>query len=159
MDGNPRIGLPSETTPKGLYASPEEALTKVTTEFEYWTGKLTETSLQMCYALIGANWVIFGSINGILHNPWARWSLVSVLLALGSNVIGAWILSELLRHRIVYGETNSVEWAEQYKMAAGRDVAWPFTDAIQNIGKYMRWIKSVFTLASGLCLIAGAILK
>jgi hypothetical protein len=78
----------------GLYAASEEALQKVSGEFEYWTGKLTETSLQMCYALIGANWVVFGSVNGILHSGWAKWSLVMVLLALASNVVGAWILSE-----------------------------------------------------------------
>ena len=28
---------------------------------------------------------------------------------------------------------------------------------IQNTGKYMRWIKAAFTLASGICLIVGAI--
>ena len=55
--------------PETLY----EALKKVTSEFEYWSGKLTETSMQMCYALIGANWVVFGWLNGILNNVWAKW--------------------------------------------------------------------------------------
>jgi hypothetical protein len=143
----------------GLYATPEDALKKVASEFEYWTGKLTETSLQMCYALIGANWAIFGSVNGILKNDWAKWSLVMVLLALASNVIGAWILSESLRKRVAYGEGNADQWKKEYEEAVAKDVAWPFTDAIQNAGKYMRWIKAAFTLASGFCLIVGAIRK
>jgi hypothetical protein len=61
-----------------LYATPEEALKKVSSEFEYWTGRLTETSLQMCYALIAANWLVFGSVRGILGNLCATLSLLMV---------------------------------------------------------------------------------
>jgi hypothetical protein len=157
--GDTPVGPSNPPPGKGLYASPEDALKKVSSEFEYWSGKLTETSLQMCYALIGANWVIFGSVNGILHSSLAKWSLVLVLFALGSNVIGAWMLSESLRRQIAYGEKDSTRWATEYQNAKGKDVAWPFTDRIQNTGKFMRWIKAAFTLASGICLIVGAILK
>jgi hypothetical protein len=143
----------------GLYKTPEEALIKVSSEFEYWTGKLTETSLQMCYALIGANWVIFGSVNGILGSRWAKASIVLVLLALASNVIGAWFLSGMLRTRIGYGEGHTKEWANEFRDAAGKNVAWPFTDAIETTGRWMRWIKAGFTLVSGFCLIAGALMK
>jgi hypothetical protein len=148
-----------EPTAEGLYKSPQEALQKVSSEFEYWTGKLTETSLQMCYALIGANWVIFGSVNGILHSIWAKSSIVLVLLALASNVIGAWILSGMLRRRIGFGEGHNNEWAQQFREASGKAVPWPFTKAIENTGKWMRAVKAGFTLAAGVCLIAGAILN
>lgn len=143
----------------GLYACPEDALKKVVSEFEYWTAKLTDTSLQMCYALIGANWVIFGSLNGILGNVWSKFSLILVLLALASNVIGAWLLSESLRRRISYAELDERRWKDEFLEIAPHDVAWPFTDAIQNTGKYMRWIKVVFTLSSGGLLIVGAVIK
>jgi hypothetical protein len=122
----------------GLYDSPKEGLKKVSSEFEYWSGELTETSLQMCYALTEANWVVFGSVNGILHSSRAKASLILVLLALASNVIGAWMLSELLRKRVAYGEGRSDEWETEYKEVAGKDVAWPLRDEIQNTGKYMR---------------------
>jgi hypothetical protein len=157
--GSPASPSPPANPVPGLYKTPEDALGKVSSEFEYWTGELTETSLQMCYAIIGADWVIFGSVNGILRSPWAKASIVLVMLALGANVIGAWVLSGMLRERISYGEGHSQEWAEQFRQAAGKDVAWPFTDAIQNTGQWMRWIKATFTLASGVCLIVGAILK
>lgn len=154
----PSISI-NQPAPTGLYASPDEALKKVSIEYEYWTGKLTETSLQMCYALIGANWVIFNSVNGILRNGWSKWSLVMVLLALGSNVVGAWILSEFLRNRIGYGEGSPVAWASEFASTRGQNVAWPFTGQIQNTGKYMRWIKAGFTIVSGLLLIIGAMTK
>lgn len=143
----------------GLYPTPEDALKKVSSEFEYWTGKLTETSLQMCYAVIGANWVVFGSVGGILQSNWAKSSLLMVLAALGSNVIGAWMLSESLRKRVACGEGNAKKWTEEFEDAAGKDVPWPFTEGIQNTGKYMRWLKAGFALASGACFIVGAIRK
>jgi hypothetical protein len=143
----------------GLYASPEDALKKVDSEFEYWTGRLTDTSLQMCYALIGANWVIFGSVDGILKNNWAKTSLVLVLLALASSVIGSWVLSESLCKRIAYAESNVERWRNEFENSIEQDNAWPFTDSMQNMGFYMRWVKAGFTLASGFCLIVGALTK
>jgi hypothetical protein len=144
---------------EGLYASPSEALKKVLDAYDYWSGKLTDISLQMSYALIGANWVIFGSVNGILASGWAKASIVFVLLALVSNVIAALALSELLNRRVDYAETDNPRWGREFKDSSGRRVAWPFTDRINNTGKLLRWIKGVLTVASGVCLIIGAILR
>jgi hypothetical protein len=47
----------------------------------------------------------------------------------------------------------------EFEVNRGKNVAWPFTDYIQNTGRYVRWIKAGFTLASGVLLIIGAILK
>src|ERR1700682_3212706 len=96
-----------------LYKSPGEALKKVSSEFEHWSGKLTESSLQMCYALIGANWAVFGSLQGILKNRWPKLSLLMVIIALATNIIGAWLLSESLRKRVEYGEANSGRWKKE----------------------------------------------
>jgi hypothetical protein len=143
----------------GLYASPDDALKSVMGDYHYWSGKLTETSLQMCYGLIGANWLVFGSVQGILHSRWAELSLLMVLLALSTSVVGAWMLSEWLRARVRYGESHGKEWAKQFEESAGKPVPWPFTDRIQNTAKNMRWIKAIFTLAGGACLIVGAIVN
>jgi hypothetical protein len=142
-----------------LYASPAEALKKVSAEYEYWSGKLTETSLQMCYALIAANWVVFGSMNGILGNIWAKLSLLMVLLALATNTVGAWLLSVKLRERVKYGEADNVRWVEEFRKYVGADSPWPFNETIDGIGRWMRGIKAGFTLASGVLLIFGALLK
>ena len=142
-----------------LYSSAAEALRKVTSEFEYWSGKLTETSLQMCYALIAANWVVFGSLNGILNSVWAKWSLLMVLFALAANIVGAWLLSERLRKRVEYGEADNARWEKEFDTFSTTSSSWPFTDTIQDTGRWMRIIKAVFTLLAGAFLIAGAILK
>jgi hypothetical protein len=123
-----------------LYSTPAEALKKVTSEFEYWSGKLTETSSQMAYALIGANWVIFGSLNGILGNSWAKWSLLFVVFALVTNLIGAWILTESLRIRVEYGESDGDRWQKEFDRFACVGSPWPFTTFMETTGKYMRFI-------------------
>lgn len=141
------------------YANPAEALKKLSSEYEYWSGKLTESSLHMCYALIAANWVVFGSMNGILASTWAKLSLLMVLLALGINIAGAWLLSAALRKRVNYGEADNVRWAEEFGKYVGANSPWPFTETIDWIGRWMRCIKAGFTLASGVLLMVGALLK
>jgi hypothetical protein len=70
----------------GIYESSTDALKQINEAFDYWSGQITATSLQMCYALIGANWVIFGSVENILHSRYAIVSLLLVLLALAFNM-------------------------------------------------------------------------
>ena len=103
--------------------------------------------------------MIFGSVNGILAHRSAKYSLVLVILALASNVIGAWVLSGLLRKRVRYGEGNSVKWQQAYQDSLGTDDPYPFTKAIDMVGVTMRWTKSLLTLAGGALLIIGAIRK
>jgi hypothetical protein len=142
-----------------LYANAQDALKKVVEEFSYWSGRLTETSLQMCYALIGANWVVFHSVNGILYSGWAKASLFMVLLALGTNVIGAWVLSESLKKRVDYAEEDADRWKDEFEATKGQRVAWPFTDSQEQLGIKTRRIKGAFTLGGAVCFIIGTIVQ
>jgi hypothetical protein len=148
--------IPKPTT--GLFSS-SEALKKVCSEYEYWSGRLTETSLQMCYAVIGANWVVFGSLNGIFGNPWAKFSLLMVILALATNIVGAWMLSEALRKQVEYGEADRVRWDSEFENFCKVNSVWPFTGGIETTGRCMRIVKAIFTLLAGAFLVVGAILK
>jgi hypothetical protein len=142
-----------------LYGTAQEALKKVVEEYSYWSGRLTETSVQMCYALIGANWVVFQSVNGILQSVWAKLSLLMVLLALATSVVGSWSLSESLRRRIEYGEASPQRWEKEFQDASGKSVAWPFSSSIERIGFLTRQIKAGFTLLGALFLIIGAVVR
>src|SRR5664280_261599 len=144
---------PNPSPKSALYESPQDALKKVSSEFGYWTGNLTDTSLQMCYALIAANWLVFGSVNGILHSRWARLSLFIVLLALASSVVTAWVFSESMRKLIDYAESDTDRWEKEFKQAAGKKVPWPFTKRMEIIGIWSRWVKAGLTLLSGALLI------
>jgi len=92
----------------GIYESATDALKEIDDAFDYWSGQITATSLQMCYALIGANWVIFGSVGNILHSRYAIVSLFLVLLALTFNMVSAYALAEYMRSR--FGQPRSDFW-------------------------------------------------
>ena len=144
---------------EGFYKTPAEASQRVGNEFDYWSGKLTDSSLQMCYALIGANWVIFGSVGNILKSGCAKWSLLMVLLTLGANVVGSWWASEEHRSIFEFAEGHDKEWKEQFEDAKGKRTAWPFTKRMEQVGFWLRQIKGSFPLISGVLLLIGAIIK
>jgi hypothetical protein len=98
-------------------------------------------------------------MNGILNNIWAKGSLLMVILALASNIVGAWRLSESLRNRVAYGETDKTRWRSEFEKFSTTSDPWPFTKAIENTGRMMRITKGGFTLLAGVLLIVGAILK
>jgi hypothetical protein len=91
----------------GIYESSTDALKEIDGAFDYWSGQVTATSLQMCYALIGANWVVFGSVGNILHSRYAIVSLLFVLLALTFNMVSAYALAEYMRIRFGYAVTTA----------------------------------------------------
>ena len=132
------------------YQSSAEGYKKVTDAYEYWTGKLTDTSMQLSYGVIAANWTVFGSANQVLHNRYSKWSLALVLFSLGVNLFGSWLLGELNHARAVGAEKRSSEWNvewERYKNQT--NPLWPFTRSIKAIALIMRQIKVWFPLIGG----------
>ena len=132
------------------YESSAEGYKKVRDEYEYWTGRLTDTSMQLSYAVIAANWAVFGSANLVLHNRYSKWSIALALSALGVNLFGSWLLGELHRARAVGAETRSSEWNlewERYKDQT--NPLWPFTRSIIALASIMRPIKVWFPIIGG----------
>jgi hypothetical protein len=77
MDANPQVGPHSPPVEalqrtEALYETPAAGARALVDAYQYWTGKLTDTSLQMSYAVIAANWAAFGSIDLILKNWWSK---------------------------------------------------------------------------------------
>ena len=157
--GDPDAAGSSNLADAGVHESPRKALEKVGFYFEGWTTKLTETSVQMCYALIGANWVVFGSVGNILQSNYAKFSLLFVMLTLGINVIGAWFMSESLRKRFEWAEGHDVEWNAEFNAAKGKRVPFPFTAVQESLPLWLRQVKGSFPLISAMLLIIGAIVK
>jgi len=82
-----------------------------------------------------------------------------VIFALASNILGAWRLSETLRKRVEYGETDKGRWRREFDEFSNKSSPWPFTKEIEGTGRWMRIVKGALTLAAGALLITGAILK
>jgi hypothetical protein len=141
------------------YASAAEALQAVKEEYHYWTGKLSETSLQFSYALIAANWSAFPSVDTILRNPWSKLSIALVVVGLGLNLIGTKAMGELHRAKLEYADADSTRWQAEFTSARGVSDAWPFTRTIEVLGRAMRELKIWMPLASGAAFIVALLVR
>lgn len=142
---------------RGIHESPTAALKDVCGAFNDWSKGLTDTSLQMCFGLVAANWLVFGSVKGILHYKLAMASLCLVLLSLACNLLGAYLMSEWFRLRVEYAEKDDARWDSEYRRYAGIGHAWPYTNTIECATKVLRFLKMMLPLVSGVCLIVAAI--
>jgi hypothetical protein len=123
----------------------------------YWTGKLTDTSLQLSFAIIAANWAVFGSVAGVLASFWSKLSIALVIVALGFSLAAAKWMGELLRSRVGYAESDLSRWASEFKATSGKCDPWPFTSAIDSLGWGMRATKTWLPLIAGISFLIALI--
>ena len=140
---------PTTTTTGALYQSGNDALKAVRDDYLYWTGKLTDTSVQLSYAVVGANWAVFGTVDKILKNQWSQWSIGLVILGLLVNVAGAKWMGELHRRRIEYAEKDAERWEREFNETKGKIDPWPFSDGIESLGRLMREVRTWLPLVGG----------
>ena len=149
----------SDETQAGAYRTSEEALRAVGAEFSHWSEKLTDTSFQLSVALIAANWTVFGSVNRVLENSWAKASLSLVVLSLGISLLGAKWMSEAHRKCYEYAEGNLEQWAAEFRESIGKRVAWPYTENIEFIGRVLRECKTWLPVGSGTLFLVALVLS
>jgi hypothetical protein len=137
----PNAPAPVVPTTPFLYRTPNEAMQAIREDYLYWTGWLTDTSLQLSYAVIAANWAVFGSVDELLTSFWSKLSVGLVIVSLGLNVAGAKWMGELHRARIDYAETDTVRWQNEFEETAGKRDPWPFTRKIEKLGRGLREAK------------------
>lgn len=133
-----------------FYESPGAGLNAVKGSFDYWSGRITESSATLAIAVIAGNWAIFGSVEKILRNDWSRWSLISVILALGINLYGMRHLSEAHRKRMDWGEEHRDEWIKEFNETKGRRGAWPYTKSILFWSRLFRECRTWLPLIGGI---------
>lgn len=143
----------------GVYDSAEDALKELAEAFNYWSSQVTTTSVQMCYAVIGANWVVFTSVGKILSNSWARASLATVLLALAVNLVSSLGLAEWMRRRFEKADKDRPGWDTEFKREKDKHGVWPYTVGVERMGIALRYVKVLLPLSSGLMLVIGAVLQ
>jgi hypothetical protein len=140
------------------YADAAEAQKGVQDDYEYWTGRLTDLSFQLSLAIIGANWAVFGNVAAILHNPWAKASLASIILGIGINLLGTKHLGELLDQRVEYANADHARWEAEYKAYAKGSAAtknWPFTAKTDGIARFLREVKTWAPVLAGSLFLIG----
>ncbi len=137
------------STAQGLYQSSNEALKAVRDDYLYWTGRLTDTSIQLSYGVIAANWAVFGSAHEVLTSTWSKLSVGLVIVGLGLSLAGAKWAGELHKARIAYAEADGSRWKAQFEESSAKPDPWPFTQGIESLGRAMREAKTWLPLIAG----------
>lgn len=123
--GAPEAPIAVKTTTSALYATPADALKAVRDDYLYWTGRVTDTSLQLSFGVIAANWAAFGSTDSILSNFWAKSSLTAALTSLAVSLVVAAVTGTLHSQRVDYAESNLERWGAQYEATKNKRDPWP----------------------------------
>ena len=125
--------------------SVNDKLQEVREHFSYWTGKLTETSVQLSYAVIAANWAAFGSVDQIRKSSWSKVSITLVVGSLGLSVFAAYWMGDLHDKQLDYVDKHRDEFAAK----RGKDRYWPYTKGIIFSAWVFRELKAWLPLAAG----------
>jgi hypothetical protein len=141
----------------GVHESPIAALRDVCSAYDDWSKGLTDSSLQMCFALVAANWLVFGSVAGIRQHGWAMASLFLVLAALAFNLLGAYSMAEWFRRRVEYAEADGARWKSEFVRYSNIRHPWPYTRNVEVASKVLRFLKMALPLVSGVGLIVAAL--
>jgi hypothetical protein len=143
---------------KSRYNDESDAIKELESEYQYWSGKLTESSFQLCIAILAANWAVYQDVNKLRENSYAVWSICLVIATLVISLLVAKRMSEAHRERCEYAEADKPRWAKEhntYRESNGG--AWPFTDEIENIGWISRLLKTWLPLVAGVLFCLGAL--
>jgi hypothetical protein len=155
VSSNPGLQQSPRTRKGALYADATDGLRAVWQDYLYWTGKLTDSSFELSVGLIAANWAVFGSVQKIVANFWAKTSIALVIITLGISLVGAKVMGDLHRRRINYAGENVERWEKECEAALGHRDPWPFTKAIERSGRCLREIKTWLPLIAGGCFLVA----
>lgn len=123
------------------YKTAEDALKDLDDAYNYWSGKITETSTSFALGLIAANWAVFGSA-GLKADLLPRLSVFCALLLLLLGLIQAERMAKYHDDQHEFAETKPEKWKEQFEAAKANSQAnpWPYTNKIECWGVWgRRW--------------------
>jgi hypothetical protein len=141
VDPAPSAPVPINSDPRSLYQSPVDATKAIQERFLYWTGKLTDTSLQLCFAVIAANWAAFKTTDDILKNHWSRASIALVIFGMGCNLVATFLVGKSLSQRVDYAEGDLARWQNEYSQSVGKATPWPYSESSVTLSRIARHIR------------------
>ena len=134
---------------------PGAGLQEVVDAYNDWSSMLTNRSIEASFAVIVANWAVYGSPSLILAKGFAKWSIIVVMVFLAINLLAAFWMSHLHSARFEYAEQDPNRWQREYEKTKGALDPWPYTKAIENLGRWLRVLKAFAPLiAAGLFVVS-----
>jgi hypothetical protein len=127
-----------------------EAHTELVNAFNQWSSFLTTRSIEAALGIIAVNWAVYGSTEKILSNQYAKWSLITVIVFLGLNLLGTYWMAHLSRWRCRYADENRERWNREFNEASKKGSDWPYTPLIHGVGFALRELKVWVPILAGI---------
>lgn len=157
-EGEPKAAVRAMTN--SAYNTASEGTKAVIADYLYWTGRVSEWSVQLSYSVLAANWAVFTTLNGIMSNVWSYLSVAVAVLNLFLMVIFAATLALLHLRQAKKAEHNLEIWEEEFRRATGKRDPWPFTTQIEFWGNVFLGVRAITpVLAAVLFFIALCVLR
>jgi len=91
----------------------------------------------------------------LLNNVWAKLSISIAITSLTLSLLGAKVLSEVLRARANYAAKDFERWEKECEASFKSGDAWPFTKGIERLGRLMRELKTWLPIAAGVLFVVA----
>ena len=106
-------------------AAAEAGKKRVAENTNRWNASLETLSVQLCYAIIAANWAVHTDTDSILDNRAATWSLAIAVTFLALNVVLVGINTQIMWKRMYDVEHDPTWWTAEAKRKVG-DASYSF---------------------------------
>ena len=123
--------------------------------FNKWSATVSNYGLHMAYAVIAANWAVYGDAQAILSNLWAKFSVAIVVSFLGLNLLCAWLMTWQYAKRCEYADEDKARWSREFNSEYTSSSAWPYTKFIEGLGDFIRLLKAWAPIIAGIVFILG----
>ncbi len=140
-------------TDQRRFSKPGDAWQELFDGFNEWGATLSSHGLQAAYALIAANWAVHGNARAILDNIFAKLSIAMIICFLGLNLLGDWWMVLLYENRLKYADDDKDRWEKEFQDAAKEKSSWPYTKLIENLGLWLRILKTLAPVIAGILFI------
>lgn len=137
------------------FSNAGDAVKELFEGFNDWSATVSTYGIHMAYAVIAANWAVYGDAQAIIGNHWAKSSISIVISFLGLNLFCTWLMTSHYYKRCVYANEDKARWSSEFEKEKTSSSDWPYTKFIQRLGKFMRLLKVWAPIVGGIVFIIG----
>lgn len=153
----PNVGIPQseQSATSRRFANAGDAAKEIFEGFNDWSATVSSYGMHMAYAIIAANWAVYGDAQAIIGNLWAKFSVAIVISFLGLNLFCTWLMTILYTQRCEYADESKARWSNEFQRENTTSSAWPYTKSIERLGGFIRLLKVWAPIVGGIVFLLG----
>ena len=116
------------------FSNAGDAVKELFEGFNDWSATVSAHGMYTAYAIIAANWAVYGDAQAIIGNLWAKSSIAIIISFLGLNLFCTWLMTKCYAKRCEYADENKARWSSEFEREKISPSAWPYTKFIERLG-------------------------